>query len=833
MIYVVIWIAVELIVPVNCERCMIPNTVGSLDYDENVIGADQTYILTGYTIQCEGIVTTWEFCYQLLGNVPGVTFYPGIWENTGGTTYSLIQSNTVVFTPNGTGPSFSCQNYTLPVTEQFTVPSGSVVGLYSNLNVQLLHTTDNSQITTYQVTGNQSSVVGGSTNDVNYTIAIRVHLEPSPTTIGPATTTDSFSPTTTTFDTLNPTTTSISTMITGNVAMTTSTVTIATSDVTMTTSDIAMNTGDVAMTTNDVAMTTSDVPMTTNDVSMTTSIAASITNDIAMTTSDIALVTTTTFVVTSTSADISSMTSTDMMEPSSTTITSSGDGSSLSIAPVIAGVVVGVVMCIFIVLVIIFLMWYQRRRGRKERSFEVHDNYKSSDEDKMFTSHHYSLIRQEVKTIKAVAPADYEAVSNANYSNVNCDVNDKKIEQYPYSEPIDAIVKDCPKLASNDYQTLSVLQKANIPYQYEVAITTVYQNSSDGSDSLPDDEQRYEDPGHVEKNIYAWFEKKKFRKINKNNVSTLQKLGSGEFGVVHLGTWADGSADPMQVAVKTLNSECSESDRVKFLREAAIMGQFQHNNVVQLHGVVTEEENMMIVLEYMSKGDLQELLFKMKAKILEDAYSEIKHDLLSHCRQISSGLNYLANKHFIHRDLAARNILVSSDDVCKIADFGMARDMEDDTYYITSGGKIPIKWTAPEAILYKKYSTKTDVWSFGCVMYEVWSLGHKPFERLNGREYLEKITTGYRLPPPPGCPRAIYELMIQCWHPEPRQRPLPCTISRTLQKSDRALLTSSTTVTDDNTSDQLSMTLGGPLAAGYQLHLDLQQSYMTLKLQAS
>ena len=94
----------------------------------------------------------------------------------------------------------------------------------------------------------------------------------------------------------------------------------------------------------------------------------------------------------------------------------------------------------------------------------------------------------------------------------------------------------------------------------------------------------------------------------------LQKLGSGEFGVVNLGLWSDDSADPVQVAVKTLNSQCSESDRVKFLREAAIMGQFVHNNVVQLHGVVTEEENMMIILEYISKGDLDDILFYLKTE---------------------------------------------------------------------------------------------------------------------------------------------------------------------------------------------------------------------------
>ena len=122
-------------------------------------------------------MTTWEFCYRLL-TVPSLTFNPGIWEKTGSSggdpIYSLIQSNTVTFNPS-VGSTFSCQNYTLPVTEQFTAPSGSVVGLYADLNVLLLRITGISQIT-YQVTGNQSSVVGGSTNDVKYNIAIRVHL---------------------------------------------------------------------------------------------------------------------------------------------------------------------------------------------------------------------------------------------------------------------------------------------------------------------------------------------------------------------------------------------------------------------------------------------------------------------------------------------------------------------------------------------------------------------------------------------------------------------------------------------------------------------------------
>ena len=163
---------------VSGQLCTTPDTVGSLDHDEWIIDIAHTYILAGYTVQCEGIVTTWEFCYQIVG-APSVTIYPGIWNtngsSSGSTTYSLIQSNTVTFDPH-VGGTFPCQNYTLPVTEQFTAPSGSVVGLYSNSFVLLLHTNTDSQITTYQVAGNQSSVVGRPGQDVNYNIAIRVYL---------------------------------------------------------------------------------------------------------------------------------------------------------------------------------------------------------------------------------------------------------------------------------------------------------------------------------------------------------------------------------------------------------------------------------------------------------------------------------------------------------------------------------------------------------------------------------------------------------------------------------------------------------------------------------
>ena len=166
------------------QECTDRFTVGSLSHDYNIIEADHTFILAGYTVPCPGTVVAWEFCY-LRSNATSVTFYPGIWriiETSGNTDYSLVQSNTVTYDQSvrdtqNPDNNFPCKIFILLDSDQFTALAGSVVGLYSDIGTQLLHTNTNSSITTYQFNGSQSVVsTNGSSNDVNYNIAIRVHL---------------------------------------------------------------------------------------------------------------------------------------------------------------------------------------------------------------------------------------------------------------------------------------------------------------------------------------------------------------------------------------------------------------------------------------------------------------------------------------------------------------------------------------------------------------------------------------------------------------------------------------------------------------------------------
>ena len=174
-----------IIIAVSGQECTDTVTVGSLSHDNNIVALDHIYILAGYTVPCSGTVVAWEFCYRING-ATSVTFYPGIWRMTGtmsgNTDYTLVQSNNVTYNqtirdPQNPTNRFACQIFILSDTDQFTAPAGSVVGLYSNIQPWLLHTNTNSSITTYQFTGNRSSVSNASDgNDVNYNIAIRVHL---------------------------------------------------------------------------------------------------------------------------------------------------------------------------------------------------------------------------------------------------------------------------------------------------------------------------------------------------------------------------------------------------------------------------------------------------------------------------------------------------------------------------------------------------------------------------------------------------------------------------------------------------------------------------------
>ncbi|OWK53286.1 Ephrin type-A receptor 2 [Lonchura striata] len=221
---------------------------------------------------------------------------------------------------------------------------------------------------------------------------------------------------------------------------------------------------------------------------------------------------------------------------------------------------------------------------------------------------------------------------------------------------------------------------------------------------------------------------------------TRQKvIGAGEFGEVYKGTLKRGRKE-VPVAIKTLKVGYTEKQRVDFLSEATIMGQFCHHNIIRLEGVVSKYKPFMIITEYMENGALDKFLREK-----EGEFGVIQ--LVGMLRGIAAGMKYLANMNYVHRDLAARNILVNSNLVCKVSDFGLSRVLEDDpeATYTTSGGKIPIRWTAPEAISYRKFTSASDVWSYGIVMWEV----------------MKAINEGFRLPAPLDCPSAIYQLMMQ------------------------------------------------------------------------
>ena len=246
--------------------------------------------------------------------------------------------------------------------------------------------------------------------------------------------------------------------------------------------------------------------------------------------------------------------------------------------------------------------------------------------------------------------------------------------------------------------------------------------------------------------------------IDRKSICFVKKLGAGHFGEVWLGTWNRIT----EVAVKTLKPGIMEAS--EFLEEAALMKKLRHPNIMQLYAICTKEQPIYIITELMKHGSLKEYL-------RSDGHSLKLPQLINIGTQIASGMAYLEEKNYVHRNLAARNILVGDNLICKVADFGIARVIEEDMEDPSACKFPPIKWTAPEAEMYSRFTIKSDVWSFGILLYELITYGHSPYPGMIDAQVLEAVETGYRMSSPENCPELLYEIMTECWRDDAASRP--------------------------------------------------------------
>jgi len=246
------------------------------------------------------------------------------------------------------------------------------------------------------------------------------------------------------------------------------------------------------------------------------------------------------------------------------------------------------------------------------------------------------------------------------------------------------------------------------------------------------------------------------KEIERGSIKIGEKLGEGHFGEVLLGDWQG-----TPVALKVLFRGEDKAERQSFYQEAALVWSLDHPNIVRMLGTYKSSEGAeMMVFELADKGNLESLLKTQGSKLtfLEK---------LTMIQQIVSGLRYLQRNNIIHRDLAARNILVTEGKKIKISDLGMSRFSD---YATKNASAVPTRWCSPEVVKNRQFSHASDIWSFGVVVWEIFSNGMKPYYQYSEYAVAQMIKNNHLLEKPLDCPDVIYEMMLSCWTTEPSKR---------------------------------------------------------------
>ncbi|XP_034475478.1 tyrosine-protein kinase transmembrane receptor Ror [Drosophila innubila] len=263
------------------------------------------------------------------------------------------------------------------------------------------------------------------------------------------------------------------------------------------------------------------------------------------------------------------------------------------------------------------------------------------------------------------------------------------------------------------------------------------------------------------------------------DVEFFEELGEGAFGKVYKGQLRQLNKKTVNVAIKALKENASIKTQQDFRREIDLISDLKHQNIVCILGVILNKEPYCMLFEYMANGDLHEFLIAnspMEKKCL------LQLEFLQIAMQISEGMEYLSGHHYVHRDLAARNCLVNEGLTVKISDFGLSRDIYSSDYYrVQSKSLLPVRWMPSESILYGKFTTESDIWSFGVVLWEIYSYGMQPYSGYSNPEVINLIRSRQLLSCPENCPSAVYSLMIECWHEQAVKRPTFTDISHRLR----------------------------------------------------